>query len=77
MGWMECFPYVYPLHLCYPAFGHGIYSNRGGREDIFIFYTYLIRAVFRVYKSVKIYYLIKLKGLPRLGDTYIHNTLCS
>ena len=41
-----------------------IYSNRGGKRIrvFFRFSTYLIRVVFRVYKSIEIYYLIKLKG---------------
>ena len=67
MGWMECFSCIYPLYLCYPAFGYNIYSNGGGREvEIFFrFSTYLIRAIFRVYESIEIYYLIKLEGLLR------------
>ena len=54
-----------------------IYSNREGREIrvFFHFSTYLIRAIFLVYKSVEIYYLIKLKGLSRLSDIYIRNAL--
>ena len=41
-----------------------IYSNKGDREiEVFFrFSTYWIRAVFRVYKSIEIYYLTKLKG---------------
>ena len=60
---MKFFLYIYSLHLYYPIFRYNIYSNKEDREDIFIFYTYLIRVIFRVYKSIKIYYLIKLKGL--------------
>ena len=66
---MKCFPYICPLHLCHPAFGHGICSNEGGRgvEIFFHFSTCLIRAAFRACGSVEMCHLTELEGLPRRG----------